>query len=53
MSGAHWLSDILTGSLPFALMFTSVALFTPLNDLGTHYIQKLINKFKKDQHCYE
>ncbi len=30
VAGAHWLSDILVGSVPIALVFLSVACFTPI-----------------------
>lgn len=38
ISGAHWLSDVMLGSLPLALVFVAVACYTPIY----HYAHTLI-----------
>lgn len=38
VSGAHWLSDVMLGSLPLALVFVAVACYTPIY----HYALTLI-----------
>ena len=42
IAGAHWLSDILLGSFPIALLFASWALFTPLYPFAMGKFKKLL-----------
>ncbi len=49
IGGAHWLSDVLVGSLPIALIFVSLACFTPIYSFTMRYLKRLTsfitNKF--------
>lgn len=41
IGGAHWISDVLVGSLPIALVFVALACFTPLYSFGMRYLERL------------
>lgn len=49
IGGAHWISDVLVGSLPIALVFVALACFTPLYTFGMRYLERLskviLNRF--------
>lgn len=44
IGGAHWISDVLVGSLPIALVFVAFACFTPLYSFGMRYLERLSKK---------
>lgn len=41
IGGAHWISDVLVGSAPIALVFVASACFTPLYPFGMRYLERL------------
>lgn len=43
VAGAHWLSDVMLGSLPLALIFVSVARFTPIYQFALNHILGLLS----------
>lgn len=40
-AGAHWISDVLVGSLPIALVFVAHACFTPIYSFAMRYLERL------------
>lgn len=50
LSGAHWLSDLLVGSLAWVLVLMSIALFSPVYEWGMKAITKVVfrNRLAKD-----
>ena len=49
IAGAHWLTDILMGSLPVAFLTLAWTVGTPLLRIGSEKIENLIKKYKLHQ----
>jgi membrane-associated phospholipid phosphatase len=52
IGGAHWLSDVLAGSLPLALIFIAWAIYTPIYEKGVSKIQKFLTSISQKRARY-
>lgn len=46
VTGSHWLTDILMGSLTIAILIMSLCIYTPLKDLSASLIYFIFNRFR-------
>lgn len=44
VTGCHWLTDVIMGSLAISIFITSLAIYTPLKQSFVHLLSKLLDK---------